>query len=223
MPLRCCSCRYRNPSLMVTSPNRLPTNRQGAKPDIGKKRERGPERRARRVLLTNNLRFRHEQRQHAQSDERHAEADDKNGVEPVVHAREEEECRQRPEHGATGVHGAVHAEGSSQLLRGSAQRDQGVSGRGAYALPRPIEHDHARQGGPDTTRENERGLAQCRQAVPRNRHRLVSIPPVRDHASRDADERCDPMVEAVDEAKLQRRQMQVEHQVGRQHAADHLR
>ena len=93
---------------------------------------------ARGLLLAGVLDEEHE---HRDAQDGEAEAHEEDRVEALRQAHEHAERDQRADHGAGGVERPVHAEGGARAGRRGAERDHGVAGRGADALPRPVDED----------------------------------------------------------------------------------
>ena len=103
-----------------------------------------------------------------------------------------------------------------------AQRDQGVSWRGPDPLARAVEEDDCRERTPDTAESDQQRTAERRQPVAGKRNLLVPPRSVGEEAARDPHERRAALIDAVDDAELERRQTDVVDEVQREHGRHHL-
>ena len=149
--------------------------------------------------------------------------DGEHRVELTGRRQQDGEGEQRPEHRSGRVHRTMHAERGSEPFRRGAQRDQRVARSGADALPHAV-HQHDRRHAADTAPHGQQGgLADGGEAVAHAGDLLVALPAVRQHTAPQPHERRAALVQALDDAVLERRGAQREDEVDRQDGRDHLR
>ena len=113
-------------------------------------------------------------------------------------------------------------EGRAQSLRFCAQRNQGISRSSPDPLARAVEEHDCRECTPDTADSDQERTAQRRQSVTRKRDLLVPACSVGDEPARDPHERRTALIDAVDDAELERGQANVVDEVQREHRRHHL-
>ena len=106
---------------------------------------------------------------------------------------------------------------------GDAQRDQGVARGGADALADAIEQDEAGDAAQGAADDQQTEAADGRQGVAGGGDLFCAPPAVGGERGAEAHEARGALVQAVDDAELQRGDVQLVQQVQRQDGGDHLR
>ena len=139
----------------------------------------------------------------------------------VGRQRQQREAEQRAEHRAAGVHRAVHAEGGAELVLRAAERDHRVARGGPDALADPVDEQHGGQAAEGGGRQQAE-LADRREAVAEPRDLAVAAHAVGDEAEDQPREGRAALVDAVQDAVLQRVQAEDLDGVERQDRRHHL-
>ncbi len=166
---------------------------------------------------------RHEEDQDEDPECGDAAADREDRVIAVDRGPEHGERRQRAEHGAGGVHGAVHTECPAPVFGPRGQRDHRVPGGGPKALARAVGGQHGADAG-EGVHEQEQRFAQGGQSVSEPCHHLVPpAAPVREVAADQPDQRADTVVDAVQQPEAEGREAESRDHVEREDGGDHFR
>ena len=104
----------------------------------------------------------------------------------------------------------------------AAERDERISRSGSDSLTRSIDRDRHGQEAPGVAGSKKGEFGCGRQAVPKRRHGLMAAPPIREEAAPEASDGRKALVEAVNRSEGEGTQMQIEDEIDRQDAADHL-
>ena len=116
----------------------------------------------------------------------------------------------------------MHAECAAKLLARHAETDERVAWRGPDAFPDAIGHDRRRDR-PRRGGQQEEHPRDRRHRVSGRRDLLEPLRPIRRRAGDDARDGADALVERVDGGVAVRREADLQHQIGRQHAHHHFR
>ena len=117
----------------------------------------------------------------------------------------------------------MDAERVAELRRRGALRDQRVARHGAEALAQAVDRNRRRHARPPAARRQKAQPAKGGHGVAQAGQCFRLTPSIHGHAARQAGQRADAVVKAVQRAEGQRRKAELHDQVQRQHAGHHLR
>jgi hypothetical protein len=164
-----------------------------------------------------------EEDDHRHAEDRDDEAGDEEHVEGAAHPRQNQERDDRTDERARRVERAMEAERRRQILRATAKRDERVPRSGAQALADAVDRHDAGDRRPGGAGGDDQQPAGRRDAVADRGQLLVLARAIPEHAAEDSHERGHPLVQAVDQTERHRTDPELEDEIHRKDARDHLR